>query len=65
MLPLGLWQWWAMFAPEPINETFVLDAEVIDAKGMRHIHEFPRIGDLPWYAQACAVSPAEVHGEHE
>ncbi len=27
----------------------MLDAEVIDAKGMRHIHEFPRIGDLPWY----------------
>ncbi len=51
VVPLGLWQWWAMFAPEPIRETYVLDAEVIDAKGLRHIHEFPRIGDLPWYAK--------------
>jgi len=49
VLPLGIWQWWAIFAPDPIRNTVALDAEVIDAKGMRHIHEFPRIGDLPWY----------------
>jgi hypothetical protein len=49
VLPLGLWQWWAIFAPDPIRDTLVLDAEVIDANGMRHLHEFPRIGDLPWY----------------
>jgi hypothetical protein len=49
MLPLGLWQWWAMFAPNPVRETAVVEAEVIDAKGMRHLHEFPKIGDLPWW----------------
>jgi len=49
MLPLGLWQSWWMFAPDPMGETVVLEAEVIDAKGMRHIHEFPRVADLPWW----------------
>jgi hypothetical protein len=27
----------------------MLDAEVIDAKGIRHVYEFPRIADLPWW----------------
>jgi hypothetical protein len=49
MLPLGLWQWWAIFAPDPILNTMLLDAEVVDAKGMRHVYEFPRIGDLSWW----------------
>src|SRR5438309_11626414 len=49
MLPLGLWQWWAIFAPDPVRSTLMLDAEVVDAKGMRHVYEFPRIGDLPWW----------------
>ncbi len=46
MLPLGIWQWWAIFAPDPIRETTLLDAEVVDCKGMRYLHEFPRIGEL-------------------
>jgi hypothetical protein len=46
MLPLGLWQWWAIFAPDPLRENRVLEAEVIDAKGLIHIHEFTKIGDL-------------------
>jgi hypothetical protein len=49
VLPLGLWQWWAIFAPNPLRDTVCLNAEVVDAKGMRHIYEFPRIGDLPWW----------------
>lgn len=49
ILPLGLWQWWAIFAPDPIRNTMTLNAEILDAKGMRHIYEFPRIGDLPWW----------------
>jgi hypothetical protein len=48
-LPLGLWQWWAIFAPDPLRDTVVLDAEVVDAKGIRHIYEFPRLADLPWW----------------
>jgi hypothetical protein len=51
MLPLGIWQWWAMFAPNPVRETTVVEAEIIDTKGMRHLHEFPKIGDLPWWAK--------------
>ena len=49
VLPLGLWQWWAIFAPDPIRNTLYLNAEVVDAKGMRHVYEFPRLGDLPWW----------------
>jgi hypothetical protein len=49
VLPLGLWQRWALFAPYPIRETIVLKAAVLDAKGKRHNYEFPRIGDLPWW----------------
>jgi hypothetical protein len=32
-----------------MGETAVLESEVIDAKGMRHIFEFPRVADLPWW----------------
>jgi hypothetical protein len=49
VLPLGLWQWWALFAPDPVRNTLTLNAEVVDAKGMRYIHEFPRIAELPWW----------------
>lgn len=49
MLPLGLWQSWWMFAPDPMRVTAVLESEVIDAQGMRHIHEFPRVAALPWW----------------
>jgi hypothetical protein len=49
VLPLGLWQWWAIFAPDPIRNTTTLNAEVVDTKGMRQVYEFTRIGDLPWW----------------
>jgi hypothetical protein len=49
VLPLGLWQWWAIFAPDPIRCTMVLNAEVVDARGMRYTYEFPRMRDLPWW----------------
>jgi hypothetical protein len=49
MLPCGLWQWWAIFAPEPLRNSTTLEAEVVDAKGMRYVYEFPKIGDLPWW----------------
>jgi len=51
VLPLGIWQWWAIFAPEPVRDTTVVSAEVVDVKGIRHIHEFPRIGDLSWWSR--------------
>lgn len=49
MIPLGLWQSWWMFAPDPMRVTATLESEVIDAKGIRHLFEFPRIADLPWW----------------
>ena len=48
MIPLGLWQSWWMFAPDPMKTSLALEAEVIDARGIRHVHEFPKVADLPW-----------------
>ncbi|GAC1474593.1 MAG: hypothetical protein NVSMB9_25240 [Isosphaeraceae bacterium] len=45
ILPLGLWQSWAMFAPDPVRDTWTLEADVMDARGMRHTFAFPRLGD--------------------
>ncbi len=47
VLPLGLWQWWAIFAPDPVRENRVLEAEVVDAKRLIHVYEFNKVGDLP------------------
>ncbi len=49
VLPLGVWQWWAIFAPDPLRENRVMEAEVIDAKKLIHVFEFTRLGDLAWY----------------
>jgi hypothetical protein len=49
VLPTGMWQWWAIFAPDPVRNTYMLDAEIVDAKGLRHIFEFPRLAELPWW----------------
>jgi hypothetical protein len=49
VLPLGIWQWWAIFAPDPVKENQVLEAEVIDARKIIHIYEFTKIGDLSWW----------------
>ena len=49
MLPLGLWQCWSMFAPNPLRENKLLEAEVVYAKKLIHIYKFAKIGDLsPW-----------------
>ncbi len=77
VLPLGIWQWWAIFAPNPVSENQVLEAEVVDAKGIRHIYEFTKIGDLSWWDKISRYrhpkftgnmmndeyrDPARVHG---
>ncbi|QEH33556.1 hypothetical protein OJF2_20580 [Aquisphaera giovannonii] len=49
MLPLGLWQSWWMFAPNPMGATAEMEAEVIDAQGMRHLWEFPRVAGISWW----------------
>jgi hypothetical protein len=47
MIPLGLWQYWGMFAPDPVRNTITLEAEVIDAQGIRHGFAFPKLADYP------------------
>ena len=42
IVPLGLWQYWGMFAPDPLQNTVALEAEVVDAQGLRHHFDFPR-----------------------
>jgi hypothetical protein len=49
MLPTGMWQAWAMFAPDPIHDTVMLEAEVIDCNGVRHGFRFPRMADYTWW----------------
>ena len=49
MLPLGIWQWWAIFAPDPIRGSITVNAEVVDAQGMRHVYPFTRLADLSWW----------------
>jgi hypothetical protein len=45
MFPLGLWQYWGMFAPDPPRENLTLEAEVFDAQGLRYEFSFPRLAD--------------------
>jgi hypothetical protein len=49
ILPLGLWQFWAMFAPDPARDTVMLEAEVIDRNGLRYGFAFPRVSDYNWW----------------
>ncbi len=51
MVPLGLWQYWTMFAPDPAKIIFTLEAEVIDTQGLRYNFAFPRLaGYTPFEA---------------
>lgn len=45
IMPLGLWQFWTMFSPDPMRDTFTLEAEVVDAKGIRALFQFPKLAD--------------------
>ena len=45
ILPLGLWQYWGMFAPDPVRDTLMLEAEAIDVRGIRYNFAFPRLAD--------------------
>lgn len=49
MVPLGLWQGWGMFAPDPVQSTYTLEAEVSDVRGLGRIHEFAKVADLPFW----------------
>ncbi len=51
ILPLGLWQYWGMFCPDPPRGVPALEAEVIDAHGLRYNFAFPKQTDYSvWQA---------------
>jgi hypothetical protein len=41
MMPLGQWQYWGMFSPDPVRDTVTLEGIVLDAKGLLHTFAFP------------------------
>jgi hypothetical protein len=45
MTPTGMWQYWTMFAPDPVRDTVTLEAEITDAQGLRHVFAFPKMAD--------------------
>jgi hypothetical protein len=51
MMPLGLWQYWGMFAPDPILHTLTLEADVVDAHGLRYNFAFPKLADYSFVGQ--------------
>ena len=44
--PLGLWQNWTMFAPNPIQNTLMLEALAVDKNGMLYNFAFPKMADF-------------------
>ena len=46
IMPIGMCQYWGMFAPDPMKETLTLEAEVFDAKGLRYSFAFPKLADF-------------------
>lgn len=45
LFPTGMWQYWGMFAPDPMRDTLTLEAEVLDAHGLRYAYAFPKLAD--------------------
>lgn len=43
IFPLGLWQFWTMFAPDPMTLSYTLEAEAVDTQGIRYSFAFPRL----------------------
>jgi hypothetical protein len=48
MCPLGLWQNWTMFAPEPVKNTTSLQAIAVDKNGFMYQFAFPKMVDFSW-----------------
>lgn len=45
--PLGLWQYWDMFAPDPLRKDYYFDAAIQYQDGTTKSVEFPRIKNMP------------------
>ncbi len=46
LYPLGLWQNWAMFAPDPVQNTLMLQAVAVDKNGVLYNFAFPKMADF-------------------
>ena len=46
LIPLGLWQSWAMFAPNPTECEMTLEAITLDARGISRSFVFTKMSDL-------------------
>ena len=51
----------AVFAPDPMGETAVLESEVIDAKGHSPHLRIPQARRSSLVAKGTEVSPSEIH----
>ena len=49
LYPLGLWQNWAMFAPNPVQSTLTLEALAVDKNGMMRNFAFPKMADFTYW----------------
>lgn len=53
--PLGLWQNWSMFAPDPVRHTVAVEATAIDAKGLVYTFAFPKMADFGFWQRIPRV----------
>jgi hypothetical protein len=49
LMPLGQWQYWGMFSPDPVRDSITLEAVVLDAKGLLHTFAFPTEQERSWW----------------
>ncbi len=45
VMPLGFWQYWGMFAPDPMRDSMTLEADVVDSLGIRSNFAFGKTGE--------------------
>ena len=59
MMPLGLWQYWNMFGPEPVKSIAELEAVVTDGKGMVHLFPFTHMVNIPPWKRFLYIREAK------
>lgn len=47
--PIGLWQYWDMFAPDPLRKDYYFDAVVQYRDGTTKTVDFPRVNQMPLF----------------
>ena len=65
MLPLGIWQWWAIFAPDPVQGEQAAGSRGRRRQGNSPIYEFPKIGDLSWWARIPRYRHPKFTEQHD